>query len=72
MNHLGPGDGRDRSPESIAEGIMNQSDEGLDDLLEGTEIIGGDDAEPDFEDDGPQELFGDNLDFESDDSGDYD
>jgi len=63
MEHLGPGMGRDKSPESIAEEIMNQSDEGVDDLLEGTEIVDGDRAEPDYDDeDATVDLFGDVVD----------
>ena len=67
MEHLGPGTGREKSPESIAEEIMNQSDEGVDDMVYGTEITDMEHAEPDFEeDDNVSEL-----DFESDDGGDY-
>lgn len=63
MEHLGPGLGRDKSPEAIAEDIMNQSDEGVDDLLEGTEITEGENAEPDYEDeDATVDLFGDAVD----------
>lgn len=54
--------GRDRSPEDEAAEIMNQSDEGLDDLMEGTEVNEGDDA---FES-GDEEV-----DSESDDGGDF-
>jgi hypothetical protein len=42
---------------------MNQSDEGVDDLLEGTEITEGENAEPDYEDeDATVDLFGDAVD----------
>ncbi len=53
-----------KGPEELAEDIMNQSDESMDDLLEGTEILT--DADADFED---LEDFGD-VEFE-DDGGDY-
>ena len=60
MEHQGPGDGRERSPEDLAQEIIDSSDEGMDDLLEGTEIIEGDDAEPDYDSDGlPNEIGGD-------------
>jgi hypothetical protein len=66
MEHLGPGNGRERSPEDLAQEIMDSSDEGMDDLLQGTEIIEGDEAESDYDSDGsPHEVGGD---FESDDS----
>lgn len=53
--------GRDRSPEAQAEEIMNQSDEGLEDLMEGTEIDEGDDAfEVEDEDlDSAEDMSGD-------------
>jgi len=68
------GPGRERSPEAIADEIINQSDEGMDDLLEGTEVYDGDDAESDFDDDGyPAEIDGTFDDYSGDsDSGDYD
>lgn len=51
--------GRER-PEDIADEIMNQSDEGIDDLLEGTELDELDFVDGDF-----------SLDEEFDDGGDY-
>jgi hypothetical protein len=69
MEHLGPGTGRERSPEDIAQEIIDSSDEGFDDL-DSTEIVDGDDAEPDYYDDeSPREIYGDEADF--DDGGDW-
>jgi len=66
MEHLG----RERSPEDIAQEIIDSSDEGMDGLLEGTEIVDGDDAEADYDYEGsPKEIWGDEADF--DDGGDY-
>lgn len=70
MEHLGPGEGRERSPESIAQEIMEQSDEGVGDFLGGTEITDGDDAEADYgAGESPADDLGGELDF--DDGGDY-
>jgi len=71
MEHLGPGTGRERSPEDIAQEIIDSSDEGMDDLLEGTEIVDGDSAEKDYDyDESPREIYGDETDF-VDDGGDW-
>ncbi len=51
-----------KGPEELAEEIMNQSDESMDDLLEGTEIL------EDGDEDGDIDFTG--LEFE-DDGGDY-
>jgi hypothetical protein len=56
----GPGDGRERNLEDIAQGIMNQSDEGVDDLLGGTEV---------FEDNDEDDAYSPQAD--EDDGGDY-
>jgi hypothetical protein len=57
------GPGTRKSPEEIAEDIMNQSGEGLDDIMEGTEI---------YDDFGTAEPLGvDELIDTGDDGGDY-
>lgn len=61
-----PGPGTKRSPEDIAEEIINQSDEGLDDLLNGTEVEDEDDYDLDVEPLALDEVFGDDA-FSSDD-----
>jgi hypothetical protein len=59
--------GREKTPEQEAEEIMNQSDEGMEDMLEGTELDLGDDEMPDDSD-----LMSDmGIERESDDGGDY-
>ena len=60
MEQLGPRMGR--APEDIADEIMNQSDESLDDLI-GTEVYEGDDAVEDYED-GESPADYQELDFE--------
>lgn len=62
--NMGPGFGRDRAPEDLAEEIMNQPGEGLDDLLEGAEI---DEDFGDASTDLLDEAFGASY----DDGGDY-
>ena len=65
MSNFGPGDGRERSVEDLAEEIMNQSGEGLDDLLDATEV----DDDGAFDDD--LSSFEDSYDDSADDGGDY-
>lgn len=65
MNNYGPGFGREKSVEDLADEIMNQPGEGLDDLMESVEI----DDDASFEDIGGG-AFSDSYD-ESDDGGDY-
>ena len=64
MSNFGPGFGRERRAEDLADEIINQPGEGLDDLLEVSEIEDG----AHFDDD--LNAFEDSYE-ESDDGGDY-